>query len=263
MSLLRAAALLGRAGLAAGPGLPAQLGALSALQHKLTGCLNQQHPAAWLQARGMSAPGGGGSSGGGSGADQQQQQQPASQEHKPAAAAIRSDEKEPEQPEQQGTAAQQPDTPQPTADGRQAAQAAEPAGKDAAAAGRGGASSDEQPSSSQSIEQDPRLAKFVEGLKQLKGAARGVWQLSRTCSESQLLGLLHETRPQLLPCLLWIRCLLLTVTFRCCLTPAAAASRDALAGSSTVQRQTVGGDTPWWLTMLSNWVGPIVQNWIA
>lgn len=202
MSLLRAAALLGRAGLAAGPGLPAQLGALSALQHKLTGCLNQQHPAAWLQARGMSAPGGGGSSGGGSGADQQQQQQPASQEHKPAAAAIRSDEKEPEQPEQQGTAAQQPDTPQPTADGRQAAQAAEPAGKDAAAAGRGGASSDEQPSSSQSIEQDPRLAKFVEGLKQLKG-------------------------------------------------------------SSTVQRQTVGGDTPWWLTMLSNWVGPIVQNWIA
>ncbi len=35
------------------------------------------------------------------------------------------------------------------------------------------------------------------------------------------------------------------------------------AGSSTVQRQTVGGDSPWWLTLVSNWVGPIVQNWIS
>lgn len=34
-------------------------------------------------------------------------------------------------------------------------------------------------------------------------------------------------------------------------------------GSSTVQRQTLGGDTPWWLALLSSWVGPRVQNWIA
>lgn len=91
----------------------------------------------------------------------------------------------------------------------------------------------------------------------------GIWQSSRTCSESQLLGLVYETGPQLHSRLCWIRCLLRAVTFCRCLTPAAAASHDALAGSSTVQRQTVGGDTPWWLTMLSNWVGPIVQNWIA
>ena len=46
-----AAALLGRAGLVSGPALPAQLGALTALQHKLTGCLSHQQPAAWLQMK--------------------------------------------------------------------------------------------------------------------------------------------------------------------------------------------------------------------
>ncbi|PRW57611.1 hypothetical protein C2E21_3605 [Chlorella sorokiniana] len=214
MSLLRAAALLGRTGLVVGQGaLPAQLGALTALQHKLTGCLSHQHPAGWLQARGFATAGSGGS---GSGSDQQQQG--ASQEQQAAAAAAGDGAKDAtEQPAEQNATSQQADGQQPQPEEQAAAGQAAPPSKEAAAgqaappskeaaaaesSNGAGTSDSQQPSSSQSIEQDPRLAKFVEGLKQLKG-------------------------------------------------------------SSTVQRQTVGGDSPWWITLLSTWVGPIVQNWIA
>ncbi|KAI7836067.1 hypothetical protein COHA_010036 [Chlorella ohadii] len=210
MSLLRAAALLGRAGLVSGPALPAQLGALTALQHKLTGCLIHQQPAAWLQARGLSAPSGGsgcgsGSGGSGSGGSGPDQQAASQQEQGAAAAAATGDNKsDAKQEAEEGAGAPQADAPpQPSAAQQVAQQAeqAEPSGKESAAAEAAGEAGNHQPSS-QSFEQDPRLAKFVEGLKQLKG-------------------------------------------------------------SSTVQRQTVGGDSPWWLTLVSNWVGPIVQNWIS
>lgn len=173
MSLLRAAALLGRAGLVSGPALPAQLGALTALQHKLTGCLSHQQPAAWLQVRGWSAaPGGGSSGGGGSGGSGPDQQAASQQEQQAASAAASSDEKtDAKQTADQDAAAPQTDAPPQPSAGQQAEQA-EPSGKESAAAEAAGEAGNQQPSS-QSFEQDPRLAKFVEGLKQLKGAGRG------------------------------------------------------------------------------------------
>ena len=180
MSLLRAAALLGRAGLVSGPALPAQLGALTALQHKLTGCLSHQQPAAWLQARGWSAaPGGGSSGGGGSGGSGPDQQAASQQEQRAAAAAATGDEKaDTKQPAEQGAGAPQTDAPPQASAGQQAAQQAEPSGKQAAAAEAESDAGSQQPSG-QSFEQDPRLAKFVEGLKQLKGGVRGAETIGR------------------------------------------------------------------------------------
>ena len=151
MSILRAAALLAaRAGCVAGPGLPAQLGALSALQHKLAGCTIQKQNSGWLQACGFAA--GGGTGGGGGGGGEQQTPRPDAQPQQPPAAAG-------------GGGEDGSDEHPAAASAQQAEQQAE------APAQPGGAVGSQQPSGP-SIEQDPRLAKFVESLKQLKGGGR-------------------------------------------------------------------------------------------
>lgn len=154
MSILRSAALLAaRAGcVCAGPGLPSQLGALSALQHKLGGLIQ---PAGWLQARGFAAPSGGGTGGSGSGGEQQPPR-PDAQPQQPAAAAAAASQKSGDE-QQAAASAQQAEAPRPEPE--------QPAEQQAQ---QGDAAGSQQPPSPE-VEQDPRLAKFVEGLKQLKG----------------------------------------------------------------------------------------------
>lgn len=30
-----------------------------------------------------------------------------------------------------------------------------------------------------------------------------------------------------------------------------------------MQKQTVGGDRPWWVSLVSSWLGPMLEGWIA